>query len=237
MKTTIFAAPAILLLAIGCSSTKEAARANREPETIVVAPIQVPGMDLPQEDARRIRSGENIRPYYVGRYIDPQDRTVMYEYNTVYRVEHEPQWNKAPRPVNTLPSGQPTRFIPDMQSQALITEFKQDMNTLEKASTILNQSAQKTAEAQKELARATKETAEARRVIDAQERKIDALGASQSSSAKTQEALRERLAELESQLADTRKAIEEAKQPVDGAAVVPEEFQQPSLWERLKIWK
>ncbi|MFA7185272.1 MAG: hypothetical protein WC082_10280, partial [Victivallales bacterium] len=39
-----------------------------------------------------------MRAYAVGRYIDPNRRTVMHEQHTVYREEQSPRWNLIPQP-------------------------------------------------------------------------------------------------------------------------------------------
>ncbi|MEO8350132.1 MAG: hypothetical protein ABI680_00285 [Chthoniobacteraceae bacterium] len=58
--------------------------------------MSVPGTTLPSESMERVRYAENIKAYPLGRYIDPNDRLVMHEAHTLYRVESTGKWNLHP---------------------------------------------------------------------------------------------------------------------------------------------
>lgn len=118
-----------IIMMTGCSSSKPTC--PQPPERIINIPLEVPGSELSENDARRLRSSENLKAYYTGRYIDPNNPDVMYESNTLYRVEKKNDWVKTPRPVEGVPTGVAMRIGPDKENQALITEFKKDMRTLQ----------------------------------------------------------------------------------------------------------
>jgi hypothetical protein len=57
----------------------------------------------PQEPApivndSAVRYPEATRPYYVGRYVDPNNGLMMHEQHVVYRIEQTSRWNLHPGP-------------------------------------------------------------------------------------------------------------------------------------------
>jgi|GEM_PF-3992172 len=125
----LFVAAALSLSVSGCSSAPTPCPVPQE--RIINIPLEVPGAELQESDVRRLRKPENVKAYYTGRYIDPNNPDVMYESNTLYRVESKNDWVKTPRKVEDVPSGVAMKIGTDKAIQALITEFKQDMKILQ----------------------------------------------------------------------------------------------------------
>lgn len=66
--------------------------ASRAPKKIAVA-VAPPGRTA---DAAELRTGEQLREYRFGRYVDPGDPLVMHEGHPIYRVEASAGWNLRP---------------------------------------------------------------------------------------------------------------------------------------------
>jgi hypothetical protein len=83
----------------------------------------------PVTDKATVRYPEIVRPYYFGRYIDPNDDLVMHEQHVVYRIEENARWDL--HPANTgndaiLPPVQLTHdaaFNPLPVSDAVLAEI------------------------------------------------------------------------------------------------------------------
>ncbi len=56
----------------------------------------VPGTTLPSDGLESVRYAENIKTYPLGRYVDPNDRRIMHEGHSIYRVETTAKWNFHP---------------------------------------------------------------------------------------------------------------------------------------------
>lgn len=63
-----------------------------------------PGRDLSRAESGAVRFPEKIKAYPLGRYADPNNRGVMHEAHTIYRVETTPKWNLEGRGRATNPS-------------------------------------------------------------------------------------------------------------------------------------
>jgi len=111
-----------------CSSDKP--QPTEKPDTVINIPLEVPGTLLPEDGTARLRYSENVKRYYIGRYIDPNNPDIMYEANTLYRVEQSPGWIKTPRPVSGVPAGVAMKVGADKRAQVLIAEFEQDIQVL-----------------------------------------------------------------------------------------------------------
>ncbi len=83
MKTWIYL-PLIFLCA--CSASK--------PARITIKPMQA--TLVPSEQAESIRYPETVKPYAIGRYVDPNNSSILHEEHTVFRVEAKPTWNLHP---------------------------------------------------------------------------------------------------------------------------------------------
>jgi hypothetical protein len=68
-----------------------------------VAPVS--GTDLDQANAEKIRVGETLKSYPIGRYVDPNDPNVMHEAHVVYRKEAGTSWNLNPNAPTVVPLG------------------------------------------------------------------------------------------------------------------------------------
>ena len=71
-----------LLMLVGCAS--------RVPKNTGALPAALPGRAV---TATELRTGEQLREYRFGRYVDPGDARVMHEEHPVYRVETSAGWN------------------------------------------------------------------------------------------------------------------------------------------------
>jgi len=90
----LFIIPLMLLSA--CASHKP---------VVVQMPRPMPATILSDSDRESVRYDENIKAYYIGRYIDPADGLVMHEAHTIYRVETTAKWNLHPNAPVMLPGG------------------------------------------------------------------------------------------------------------------------------------
>jgi hypothetical protein len=83
----------------------------------------------PVTDNSTVRYREIVRPYYLGRYIDPNDDLVMHEQHVVYRIEENARWDL--RPANTgndanfppVPLARDAAFNPLPVSDAVLAEI------------------------------------------------------------------------------------------------------------------
>ncbi len=92
MKHAIAIFLSCLLLLSGCTTGRGINTAVQEP----VMPAKIAGMNIPEDDIERVRYGEDVKSYTVGRYVDPADPSIMYEKNVLYRIEESPRWNLRP---------------------------------------------------------------------------------------------------------------------------------------------
>lgn len=83
----------LALLAVSC--------ANKTPPVVTVE--SSPGRHLNRSESGSVRSPEKIKAYPLGRYADPNQRGVMHEAHTIYRVETTPKWNLAGKGRTTPP--------------------------------------------------------------------------------------------------------------------------------------
>jgi hypothetical protein len=103
MKTKLL--PLFVALALaGCHTmTKQSAKAPPPVAAPVLAPIA--GTELDQNNIEKVRIGESLKAYPVGRLVDPNDPNVMDEAHTVYRREAGPDWNLNPNAPTVVPLG------------------------------------------------------------------------------------------------------------------------------------
>lgn len=101
----------IALLAAGCESSK------KPPPSIEASPPSpVAGTDLDQGNTEKVRTGETLKAYPVGRFVDPNDPNVMHESHVVYRKEAGASWNLSPNAPTVVPLG-PVLAVSDPSSQ------------------------------------------------------------------------------------------------------------------------
>lgn len=101
---------AALLLCAGCATNKKPSVAEAPP------PVPVSGTDLDQTNAEKVRMGETLKAYPIGRYVDPGDPNVMHESHVVYRKESGANWNLAPNAPTVVPLG-PVLAVSDGATQ------------------------------------------------------------------------------------------------------------------------
>jgi hypothetical protein len=120
-------------LSQGCSSDVEKVRHT-------VIPAQISGTAIPEDDVERVRYGEDLKAYTLGRYVDPSNSNIMYEPNTLYRVEESSYWNVRPNGKVGLPMpDQPNRKAYLANDKALVSEFEAAVGEMRR----MNSNAQK----------------------------------------------------------------------------------------------
>jgi hypothetical protein len=82
----------------------------------VEPPVPVAGTDLNLHNVEKVRVGETLKAYPVGRFVDPKDPNVMHESHVVYRKEAGANWNLAPNAPTVVPLG-PVLAVADPATQ------------------------------------------------------------------------------------------------------------------------
>ena len=91
-KTSALFLYAVVALCAGCETMpKKTAVIPSPPAPPALAPIS--GTDLDQANLEKVRVGETLKSYPIGRYVDPKDPNVMHEAHVVYRKEAGADWN------------------------------------------------------------------------------------------------------------------------------------------------
>lgn len=98
---------AALALCGGCETMPKRTAVASAPPLPSAAPVVVPvsGTDLDQTNVEKVRVGETLKSYPVGRYLDPTDSNVMHEAHVVYRKEAGASWNLNPNAPTVVPLG------------------------------------------------------------------------------------------------------------------------------------
>ena len=84
------------------------------------------------EPVEAVRYGEIVRPYHIGRFVDPNHPETMHEQHSVYRIETSARWNLHPGPLNTASLLNPppdAAFSPPPTSDALLAEMNRQRET------------------------------------------------------------------------------------------------------------
>ena len=100
----------LLVLGAGCATKPKPSIAAAPP------PVPISGTDLDQANVEKVRSGETLKAYPIGRYVDPRDPNVMHESHVVYRKEAGANWNLAPNAPTVVPLG-PALAVSDGATQ------------------------------------------------------------------------------------------------------------------------
>ncbi|RRJ96399.1 hypothetical protein Ga0100231_021200 [Opitutaceae bacterium TAV4] len=100
----------VLMLGAGCATNKKPSVAEAPP------PVPVAGPDLDQSNVEKVRTGETLKAYPIGRYVDPNDPNVMHESHVVYRKESGANWNLVPNAPTVVPLG-PVLAVSDGATQ------------------------------------------------------------------------------------------------------------------------
>lgn len=95
----------VVAFCAGCATLtkKSALAATAPPPAPAVAPVS--GTDLDQANTEKVRVGESMKAYPVGRYVDPADPDLMHEAHVVYRREAGASWNLNPNAPTVVPLG------------------------------------------------------------------------------------------------------------------------------------
>jgi len=120
-KTDLIVACLVLLLGAGCTSAK------KKPSMAAAPPAApVSGTDLDQHNVEKVRTGETLKAYPIGRFVDPNDPNVMHESHVVYRKESGANWNLSPNAPTVIPLG-PVLAVADpaVQPNPLPAELEQ----------------------------------------------------------------------------------------------------------------
>ena len=131
----VFVAGVVLTVFCGCKSAPQ----PQPPVQYTHVPVYVAASAIPADSQEKIISNPQVRAYAVGRYIDPNRRTVMHEQHSIYRVEQSPYFNLVPQPdadpvlraqrekqerYADAITGQMTRTVEDMQrTRAMMDEL------------------------------------------------------------------------------------------------------------------
>lgn len=88
----------------GCeTTTKEAAKPPAPPMEPPPAPMAATELD--QHNIEKVRVGESLKAYPIGRYVDPNDPNMLHEAHTIYRREAGAAWNLNPNAPTVVPLG------------------------------------------------------------------------------------------------------------------------------------
>jgi hypothetical protein len=96
---------AVGLLGSGCGSFSEKKVAVTAAPPIAAPMPPVPGTQLDLLNVEKVRVGETLKSYPVGRYVDANDANVMHEAHVVYRKEAGAAWNTNPNAPTVVPLG------------------------------------------------------------------------------------------------------------------------------------
>ena len=102
----------VLALCAGCQTATK--KVNAPPP--LAPPVPVAGTDLDPHNVEKVRVGETLKAYPVGRFIDPTDPNVMHESHVVYRKEAGAGWNLTPNAPTVVPLG-PVLAVADPATQ------------------------------------------------------------------------------------------------------------------------
>lgn len=113
MRTKVYLLGAVVVLCAGCANLQTKPVAAAPPPALPAVPVApVSGTDLDQTNAEKVRVGESLKAYPVGRYVDPRDPDLMHEAHVVYRREAGASWNLNPNAPTVVPLG-PTLAVAD----------------------------------------------------------------------------------------------------------------------------
>lgn len=129
MRTNALVLCAVVAFCAGCETMQRKTAAASAPLPLPAPAVaHVSGTDLDQTNVEKVRVGETLKSYPVGRYIDPIDPGVMHEAHVVYRNEAGASWNLNPNAPTVIPLG-PVLAVADpaKTSAPLPAELEQKM--------------------------------------------------------------------------------------------------------------
>lgn len=100
-----------------CCSTKELGQVDKKATRAA--------LPLDKEDYSSVRTNDVLKAYPIGRYIDPNNPSIMHEGHVVYRQEAPSAWNTSPNSPIAVPLG-PTVAIsrPEHHPRELVSEYE-----------------------------------------------------------------------------------------------------------------
>lgn len=108
----------------GCALFKR----KQPPPVQTIAASPVSGTELDPANTEKLRHGETMRAYPIGRYVDPRDPNLMHEAHIVYRKENPAAWNLTPHAPTVVPLGPVLALAdPAEKTQLLPAEVEQKM--------------------------------------------------------------------------------------------------------------
>jgi hypothetical protein len=164
--------PLTVLLLAGCAS-------KRAP-SVAVRPRAVSGTTLPSEGIESVRCAENIKAYPLARYVDPNNRRLMHEAHTIYRVETTPRWNLHSNQLAAVQRGPATRTSNTLSETApardeLIVELnrqKEATNAVIQGSQTVSQKLGQLGESVQQTKQVAAENVILRREVDATQQRL-----------------------------------------------------------------
>lgn len=98
----------LLIPALALAGCQEMASQSPTPPPAKLVEPAVPvvaGTAMDQNNIEKVRVGESLKAYPVGRIVDPNDGNVMHEAHTIYRREAGANWNLNPNAPTVVPLG------------------------------------------------------------------------------------------------------------------------------------
>jgi len=105
MRTNVLLLGVAVLCCTGCANLQKKPVAVTPPAAPAAPIASVSGTDLDQDNMEKVRLGESLKAYPVGRYVDPHDPNLMHEAHVVYRREAGSSWNLNPNAPTVVPLG------------------------------------------------------------------------------------------------------------------------------------
>ena len=158
--------PIILLTA--CASHPRKANSTASAAVLVGKPVS----------SDSLRTGEQLKEYRLGRYVDPRDPLAMHEAHLMYRVENTAQWDLRPQTQQTIAQRRTTPAVPSVSTNdAVVAEvnkqraatraFTEQAAALNQKLTDLSKAVSQTEEVAKENLSLKKDVADLREHLDA----------------------------------------------------------------------
>ncbi len=156
--------------------------ATKPARVMDVSARAVPGTTLPSEGIEDVRYAENIKAYPLGRYIDPNNRRIMHEGHSIYRVETTAKWNLHPNEPGAVPLG-PVRIRDSARTPSPVgDELVAELNQQKEATKAMLQGGQLVTQKLGELSGKLQQTqqmaaqnAQLKQEVDTTKQRLDAL--------------------------------------------------------------
>lgn len=142
----------------------------------------VPGTTLPSDGIESVRYAENIKAYPLGRYVDPNNRRIMHEGHSIYRVETTAKWNLHPNEPVSVPLGPMQVRDAARRTSPVGDEIVAELNQQKEATKAMMQGGQLVTQKLGELAGKFQQTqqiaaqnAQLKQEVDTTKQRLDAL--------------------------------------------------------------